>query len=146
MGTSISHLRPPHISWLSHHSQVCCSTTRAHHEGVQVFVKAPGRNFHSLCPFALTAFLGFHIPCHILSRDTSPLLPRCHLHRLANPLLLFLIAYFHFNLCPTAPTAVPELFRPLFSRLSLPGPAQTRIFIDPSAFVIFPPWSSRTLL
>ena len=25
-GTSLSHLRPPHISWLSHHSQVCCST------------------------------------------------------------------------------------------------------------------------
>ena len=26
LGTSLSHLRPPHISWLSHHSQVCCST------------------------------------------------------------------------------------------------------------------------
>ena len=26
LGMSISHLRPPHISWLSHHSQVCCST------------------------------------------------------------------------------------------------------------------------
>ena len=27
LGTSLLHLRPPHISWLSHHSQVCCSTT-----------------------------------------------------------------------------------------------------------------------
>ena len=26
LGTSLSHLRPPHISWLFHHSQVCCST------------------------------------------------------------------------------------------------------------------------
>ena len=26
LGMSLSHLRPPHISWLSHHSQVCCST------------------------------------------------------------------------------------------------------------------------
>ena len=85
LGTGISHLRPPHISWLSHHSQVCCSTTGAHHKGVQVFVKAPGRNFHSLYPFALTASLGFHIPCHIPSRDTSPLLLRRHLHHLANP-------------------------------------------------------------
>ena len=25
LGPSLSHLRPPHISWLSHHSQVCCS-------------------------------------------------------------------------------------------------------------------------
>ena len=31
LGTSLSHLRPPHISWLSHHSQVCCSTLACSH-------------------------------------------------------------------------------------------------------------------
>ena len=30
LGSSLSHLRPPHISWLSHHSQVCCSTAYRH--------------------------------------------------------------------------------------------------------------------
>ena len=123
--TSLSHLRPPHISWLPHHSQDCCSTSGAHRKGIQVFVKAPGRNFHSLYPFALTAFLGFHIPCHIPSGDTCLLLPRHHLHHLANPFLSLLIAYFDFYLCLTAPTSAPELFRPLFSCLSLPEPGSS---------------------
>ena len=37
-------------------SKLCCFTTGAHHEGIQAFVKAPGRNFHLLSLLALTAF------------------------------------------------------------------------------------------